>query len=106
MMDVMWWACGVVLWLTCGVLAYGSEFAWHVGVHESYPHAGNDFESLRSAQIVSAFNGLLGPIGFLIVVLVTSSIPTPRQSRRLRWRNPAKALHIIRVLQQSGTDPR
>src|SRR3990167_10631912 len=86
--EIAWWTLGAVLWLVCGVLAYGIEFAWHVGLCESYSLAGNNDEMLRDGQITGAVVGMFGPIGLIMAVGATRAVRLPRQSRRVRWRNP------------------
>ena len=104
MMDAMWWTLGAVLWLVCGVLAYGIEFAWHVGLCESYSLAGNNDEMLRDGQIAGAIVGMFGPIGLIMAVGATRVVRLPRQSQWVRWRSPEKAWAVIRAFQQVPDD--
>ena len=106
-MTVVLWTLGVVLWIACGVLAYGIEFAWHVGLCESYPRGVEFSEALHNGQTTSGIVGVLGPIGLIMAVGAVRAVRLPRQSRRVRWRNPATAWAVIQAFQRApGADPR
>mgnify|MGYP001581266240 CR=1 FL=1 len=87
----------IVGWIICGAFAYALAFGWEVDLTESYLSV-SDPRHLWQAQRAAM---LLIPTGLLGLVLVSgpSLITLPVRRHWLQWRNPAKAMMVIRTFQ-------
>lgn len=96
----------IIGWIICGAFAYALTFGWWVNLVRSYPLAYEDrniVQVLREQQWKALTLGFTGPIGLLAAVLVTATVCLPQRRPCYQWRNPAKAMMVLRALQRSST---